>query len=426
MPDHANIPDPVGFPAVLDAELDQIEERRTKVPKNQPTERGVSEREFERAHRMRPLGMGISGGGIRSATFNLGILQGLSERGLLPHIDYLSTVSGGGYIWSWLHGVIQRKHEGNPKNAASRLLSPKDNPVPGEAGKDPVSWLRKYSNYLAPELGLFNKKMWVIGVIWLRNMGLNQLILVPFLASVLLLAILAGVLQQHASKYDPVKIFDLIVAVILLAVTVWTAGRNVRFTALREMGRTTKEPPRWTPPVCTISLLLGSFVLACLHSLLHSGRLRFWVLVAFMFLLFFGFQWLAGFAECYGKRRPHETPLQKVMLPFHFLWIPLGCAYVTAGLLGALSWLFGVWGPGGRRRCRAGNLVSHGIWRPAHRTGLDHRGLAARRIDGQRFAGWCAGMDRAHRRSNRDCVCAGWIAWFVLASSGRTGYRCSF
>ena len=50
------------------------------------------------------LGLAFSGGGIRSATFNLGVLQALSKIGLLKQVDYLSTVSGGGYIGSWLAG----------------------------------------------------------------------------------------------------------------------------------------------------------------------------------------------------------------------------------------------------------------------------------------------------------------------------------
>src|SRR4051812_3359344 len=60
--------------------------------------------------------LAFSGGGIRSATFCLGVLQGLaksarpplhpkeqtdpsppSRDGLLPQFDYLSTVSGGGF-----------------------------------------------------------------------------------------------------------------------------------------------------------------------------------------------------------------------------------------------------------------------------------------------------------------------------------------
>jgi len=47
-------------------------------------------------------GLAFSGGGIRSATFCLGIAQVLQRRGLLPRFDYLSTVSGGGYFGSFL------------------------------------------------------------------------------------------------------------------------------------------------------------------------------------------------------------------------------------------------------------------------------------------------------------------------------------
>lgn len=49
----------------------------------------------------------LSGGGIRSATFNLGVLQGLARLGVLKETDYLSTVSGGGYIGSWLSSSIR-------------------------------------------------------------------------------------------------------------------------------------------------------------------------------------------------------------------------------------------------------------------------------------------------------------------------------
>src|SRR5581483_10085951 len=42
------------------------------------------------------VGVALSGGGIRSATFSLGFIQGLTKRGLLGCVDYLSTVSGGG------------------------------------------------------------------------------------------------------------------------------------------------------------------------------------------------------------------------------------------------------------------------------------------------------------------------------------------
>jgi len=48
------------------------------------------------------IGLAFPGGGIRSATFNLGIAQAFSEHNLFSAYDYLSTVSGGGYIGSSL------------------------------------------------------------------------------------------------------------------------------------------------------------------------------------------------------------------------------------------------------------------------------------------------------------------------------------
>ena len=43
------------------------------------------------------VGLALSGGGIRSATFSLGLMRSLSQQRLIHCIDYLSTVSGGGY-----------------------------------------------------------------------------------------------------------------------------------------------------------------------------------------------------------------------------------------------------------------------------------------------------------------------------------------
>src|SRR5262249_19343973 len=61
------------------------------------------------------IGLALSGGGIRSATFSVGVLQGLATLGLLKRIDYLSTVSGGGYCGSFLGRLFTRTD--NPKYA---------------------------------------------------------------------------------------------------------------------------------------------------------------------------------------------------------------------------------------------------------------------------------------------------------------------
>src|SRR5712664_1643277 len=53
--------------------------------------------------------LSLSGGGIRSAAFGLGVIQGLAARKLLHKFDYLSTVSGGGYIGAFLTAWVQRE-----------------------------------------------------------------------------------------------------------------------------------------------------------------------------------------------------------------------------------------------------------------------------------------------------------------------------
>jgi len=119
-------------------------------------------------------GLAISGGGIRSATFGLGILQGLAQVGLLNRFDYLSTVSGGGYIGSWLSawirdaGFNQVAKDLKPNVKRSQ---PKDEPAP-------IRHLRYYSNYLAPRPGLFSFDGWTLLCIYLRNSGLNLLVLI--------------------------------------------------------------------------------------------------------------------------------------------------------------------------------------------------------------------------------------------------------
>ncbi len=68
------------------------------------------------------IGLAFSGGGIRSATFNLGVLQALAKKKLLRSIDYVSTVSGGGYIGGWLMGWMH--HQGIGIQEIEKRLSP--------------------------------------------------------------------------------------------------------------------------------------------------------------------------------------------------------------------------------------------------------------------------------------------------------------
>jgi predicted acylesterase/phospholipase RssA len=101
------------FPQVLARELELITARRRVVLGDEAgtdTATAAAAQVFANAQHTSALGLAFSGGGIRSATFNLGVLQALAENDLLKYVDYLSTVSGGGYIGSWLHGVMYRGH----------------------------------------------------------------------------------------------------------------------------------------------------------------------------------------------------------------------------------------------------------------------------------------------------------------------------
>ncbi len=147
----------------------------------------------------RPLSaLCISGGGIRSATFALGAIQSLAEHGLLSQFDYLSTVSGGGYIGAWLSAWTTR--EKGIENVVPHLRS--DAPQPGPGELDPIGHLREYNNYLSPKLGGFSQDTWTLIATVIRNIALNWLVLVPLLLFFLMAPrILLGI-ARLAQVYD--------------------------------------------------------------------------------------------------------------------------------------------------------------------------------------------------------------------------------
>ncbi len=59
------------------------------------------------------FGIALSGGGIRSATINLGFLKTLNKFGILRKADYLSTVSGGGYTGAYIQATLKNEKNYN-------------------------------------------------------------------------------------------------------------------------------------------------------------------------------------------------------------------------------------------------------------------------------------------------------------------------
>jgi hypothetical protein len=90
-------------------DLAQVLAEELKSTKGWDVPRDDLESVFKKFHEADLKALCFSGGGIRSATFGLGIVQALSKYNLLEKFDYLSTVSGGGYLGSWMSAWIRRE-----------------------------------------------------------------------------------------------------------------------------------------------------------------------------------------------------------------------------------------------------------------------------------------------------------------------------
>jgi len=140
---------------------------------------------YRRIHEKQPTALCFSGGGIRSGTFALGILQGLARHKLLNKFHYLSTVSGGGYIGSWLAAWIHR-HPGGLSGVTTDLAN-QTPPSKVDPDPDPIRFLRRYSSFITPKVGLLSADTWTFVAIYLRNLLLNWMVFIPLLLSILAL-----------------------------------------------------------------------------------------------------------------------------------------------------------------------------------------------------------------------------------------------
>jgi hypothetical protein len=124
------------------------------------------------------VGLALSGGGIRSATFSLGLVQGLAKLGLLRRVDLLSTVSGGGYFGSFLGAAFSR--DGGSADQVEAALA---NNHSWEVG-----WLRDNGRFLSPNGAGDN---WQAAAVALRNWVSLQIVGLTFCFLLLSLGALA-------------------------------------------------------------------------------------------------------------------------------------------------------------------------------------------------------------------------------------------
>lgn len=222
------------------AEQDRIRFRRQVLDQDRGPEKGQVPHIW---------GLALSGGGIRSATFCLGVLQALarakqpafkdgepltpSDNSLLPRFDYLSTVSGGGYIGAFFSSlfrpgrlrdqevkapqILDAACEAQARKAAedayevlryeppgriSTATPEKDPPV----GKGPSAWLRENGRYLTPTGS--GDMFYALAMTWRNWLSLHFVIGMPLLLVLTLMTLAKGMLEA--------KTFNLGVGLLLL------------------------------------------------------------------------------------------------------------------------------------------------------------------------------------------------------------------
>lgn len=119
----------------------------------------------DRTAPQRYVGLALSGGGVRSASFAIGVLQGLNAEGRLKQIDYLSTVSGGGYagaLLTWFNFLL-RNPPPPPFPLGQKYRAARSHATDGATGQaragssaqaDMLAFIRQHGRYLSPARNL--------------------------------------------------------------------------------------------------------------------------------------------------------------------------------------------------------------------------------------------------------------------------------
>jgi hypothetical protein len=247
---------------------------------------------------------------------------------------------------AWLQGILRRDPKGY-----GRLKER----VPGPSQTDPITFLRRYSNYLAPRVGLSLDAI-VIPVIWLRNVMLNQAIIVAAFASLCLLLLLpgAGVRALANGGSTALSWGSVVLALLFGGIAVFQIGRNLRAITRRvfeksgerafAVGQGTERVGTWVvmPVVLAVVCLL---LASSSHGQELSERrcisfLLLWLLIALL-------QRAGGFLLCYAdQHRFREKGARRWLEPrLQLLWISFATALFTYVILYEVSRLLSVWSP---------------------------------------------------------------------------------
>ena len=191
----------------------------------------------------------LSGGGIRSGAFSLGVLQALARNRLLTRFHYLSSVSGGGYIGGWLAALLYA-HRGNATAVEERLA--------GAMAPPELRALRDYTNFLTPNPGLASPDTWAGIILWIRNVLINWMIFLPALFALSLLPVLYADLLADIGIQSSWPL--LLVALLCLGIGVYNGAEHLPSHAYPDTmsrdGGSTFVPSRVVGPLLVWSVLV--------------------------------------------------------------------------------------------------------------------------------------------------------------------------
>jgi hypothetical protein len=163
------------------------------------------------------VGLALSGGGIRSATFSLGVLVALARRNILPKVDYLSTVSGGGYIGSFLTVFLNGDWRDPATVGVADEVSLRSSDLPFRREEGEAAALRRVrhrSRYLSASSG---RELLSIAAAQLHGLAVNVALLAVLAAAAALVDFGARAATQSVPDIGVVRILALALGAAALA-----------------------------------------------------------------------------------------------------------------------------------------------------------------------------------------------------------------
>ena len=212
----------------------------------------------------------LSGGGVRSVAFAVGVLQGLARCRVLKRFDFLSTVGGGSHAGAWLSSWASREPGGidivetelaRPTTTEAATIIDRSEPAP-------IAALRRTINFLRPKPALFSADSWNALGIYLRNIVLKFFVVLPILIGVAALPRIAAFLFLFRAPY-PIHVFLHVAAILLGLAMMWTALSQSRDAGAGHRGLTVTKGDRGV-----VLFFMYPVLGACVAAAIAGMRLR--------------------------------------------------------------------------------------------------------------------------------------------------------